>query len=74
MLFLNPLASTIKFWTLFFSGRDFLSKSILTWCVGGVRGLKCNHVFSESFSINYQVLDPLFLRSGRFIQIHFDIV
>ena len=32
MLFLNPLASTIKFLTLFFSGLDFLFKSILTWC------------------------------------------
>ena len=32
MLFLNPLASTIKLWTLFFLGPDFLFKSILTWC------------------------------------------
>ena len=33
MFFLNPLASTVKFWTLFFLGKDFLFKSILTWCV-----------------------------------------
>ena len=35
MVFLNPLASTsIKFWTLFFSGQDFLFKSLLTGCEG----------------------------------------
>ena len=32
MVFLNPLASKFKVWTVFFSERDFLFKSILTWC------------------------------------------
>ena len=35
MVFLNPLASTIKFLALFFLGQDFLFKFILMGCGRG---------------------------------------
>ena len=32
MVFLNPLASTLKVWMVFFFVLDILFKSIWTWC------------------------------------------